>query len=308
MRCFVTVGLWCALLSTVLVRSVVPASRAETPGGARRASLFGRVGGGALLLAVGLAAVLLGPLAARADAQPQIKVNCSVYATNYVDPIALADHLHHQIGNTSTTNTSTGNSLLNSPNTSCNEGWLTSAGWFPVERYESVKGVNIYYRAPGDQTKIKAIPTGLQLLATRQSAMVSGAKYNCNKGPFQDTPPYGCRTTWSTSINFPDCINTSRLADEATNAVYSRTGVCPSTHPYRIPRINYLVMHQNADGVVPNPLQVSAGVNTWADYSFMHADYFAANQPVFNNELLDLCLRNAPDSVTFASPRCGEEP
>jgi hypothetical protein len=307
MHCFVTVGLWCALLSTVLVRSVVSASRAETPGGARRASLFGRVGG-PLLLAVGLAAVLLGPLAARADAQPQIKVNCEVYATNYVDPIAFADHLHHQIGNTSTTNSSTGNSLLNNRSTSCNESWLTSAGWFPMERYESVKGVNVYYRAPGDQTKIKAIPTGLQLLATKQSAMVSGAKYNCNKGPFQDTPPYGCRTTWSTSINFPDCLNTSRLADEATNAVYSRTGVCPSTHPYRIPRINYLVMHQNADGVVPNPLQVSAGVNAWADYSFMHADYFAANQPVFNNELLNLCLRNAPDSVTFASPRCGEEP
>jgi hypothetical protein len=73
--------------------------------------LFGRVGG-ALLLAVSLAAVLLGPLAARADAQPQIKVNCQVYATNYVDPIAFAHHLHHQIGNTSTTNESTGKSLL----------------------------------------------------------------------------------------------------------------------------------------------------------------------------------------------------
>jgi len=307
MRCFITVGCCCALLSTVLGESVVPASRAEAACGERRASLFWRVGS-ALLLAVALATVLLGPLAGRANAQPQIKVNCEVYATNYVDPIAFSDHLHHQIGNTSTTNTSTGNSLLNNRSTSCAQPWLTSAGWFPVERYESVKGVNVYYRAPGDQTKIKAIPTGLQLLATKQSAMVSGAKYNCNAGPFQDTPPYGCRTNWSTSINFPDCINTSRLANEATNAVYSRTGVCPSTHPYRIPRINYLVMHDNADGVVPNPLRVSAGVNAWADYSFMHADYFAANQPVFNNELLNLCLRNAPDSVTFASPRCGEGP
>jgi hypothetical protein len=37
----------------------------------------------------------------------------------------------------------------------------------------------------------------------------------------------------------------------------------------------------------------------------MHADYFAANQSVFNNELLDLCLRDAPDSVTVADPTCG---
>jgi hypothetical protein len=37
----------------------------------------------------------------------------------------------------------------------------------------------------------------------------------------------------------------------------------------------------------------------------MHADYLAANQPVFNDRLIDLCLRNAPDSVTSAHPDCG---
>src|SRR4028119_1487495 len=156
------------------------AARAAGGGGG---SVCGR-GGGALLRAVALAAVLLGPLAARADAQPRIKVNCDVYATNRVDPIALSKHLHHQIGNTSTTNASTGQSLFNNTSTSCNMPWLTSAGWFPVERNEPVKGVNVYYRAPGDQTKIKAIPTGLQLLAKEQSGSdMSGYKYNCNDGP-----------------------------------------------------------------------------------------------------------------------------
>ena len=296
MRCFVTGGTYCAPLS------------AEPTGGGRRGSLFWRLGG-ALLLAVPLAAVLLGFLAGRADATPQLKVNCEVYATNYVDPIALSPHLHRQIGNTSTINKSTGDSLFNNRGTSCNEGWFTSAGWFPVERDESVKGVNVYYRAPGDQTKIKAIPKGLQLLATKQSgSLVSGTKYNCNEGPFRDTPPYGCRSNWATSIAFPDCINTNRLANEATNAVYSRNGACPSTHSYRIPRISYLIMHDNSDSVVPNPLRISAGMNAWEGYSFMHADYFAANQPVFNNELLDLCLRDAPDRATFASPKCGEVP
>ena len=284
MRCFVTGGSCCAPLS------------AEAAGGGRRAPLFWRLGG-ALLLAVPLAAVLLGLLAGRADAEPRIKVNCEVYATNYVDPIALSPHLHHQIGNTSTTNKSTADSLFNNRRTSCNEGWFTSAGWFPVERNESVKGVNVYYRAHGDQRTIKAIPTGLQLLATDQ-------EYNCGTdGTFQETPPYGCRQIWQTRVIFPDCINANRLANEATNAVNSRNGVCPSTHPYRIPQINYLVMHY--DGGVPNPLQVSAGTNAWEAYTFMHADYFAANQPVFNNELLDLCLRDAPDRVRVADSRCG---
>ena len=307
MRYFVTVGLWCALLSTastVLVSSVVvPASRAQAMGG-RRASLFGRVGGGALVLVLLLAAVvLLGPLAARADAQPQIKVNCEVYATNYVDPIAHTDHRHHQIGNTSTTNSSTANSLFNNLRTSCDKSWFTSAGWFPVERYEPVKGVNVYYRAPGDQTKIKAIPKGLQLLGTREQYVCKG---DGTGSGLRSTPVYGCTGTWATNVTFPDCINTNRLADEATNAVDSRNGVCPSTHPYRIPKISYLVMHDN--GGVTNPLRVSAGVDAWKDYTFMHADYFAANQPVFNRELLDLCLRDAPDHLLFASPRCGELP
>jgi uncharacterized protein DUF1996 len=253
-----------------------------------------RIGGA--LLPLLLLMVLL--FAAPADAQPRIKVNCKVYATNYVDPIAHTDHLHHQIGNTSTTNSSTGESLFNNPRTSCNESWFTSAGWFPVERNEPVQGVNVYYRAPGDQKTIKAIPTGLQLLATEQKYMCGG---NNN---FSATPPYGCKDRWSTLVLFPDCINTSRLADETTNAVNSRNhDVCPSTHPYRIPKISFLIMHP--DGGVTNPLQVSAGTNAWADYTFMHADYFAANQSVFNNELLDLCLRDAPDSVTVADPRCG---
>jgi hypothetical protein len=293
MRYFVTVGLCRALLSTVLAGSVVvPASGTQATGGGRRASLFGRVCG-ALLLAVVLAVLF----AARADAQPRIKVNCEVYATNYVDPIAHTDHLHHHFGNTSTTNSSTGTSLFNNRRTSCNQSWFTSAGWFPVEQNEPVKGVIVYYRAPGNQETIKPIPTGLELLATEQ-------QYSCGAATsFSATPLYRCNDTWATSVSFPDCINTSRLANEATNAVNSRSGVCPSTHPYRIPKIAYLIMHP--DGGVTNPLRVSAGTNTWADYTFMHADYFAANQSVFNNELLDLCLRDAPDSVTVANPRCG---
>jgi hypothetical protein len=299
MRCFVTVGLCCALLSTVLVGSVLPASRAEATGG-RRASFFGRVGG-ALLLAVPLAAVLLGPLAARADAQPRIKVHCDVYATNYVDPIASSPHLHQQIGNTSTTNRSTGESLLNNRGTSCNQSWFTSAGWFPVERSESVSGVNVYYKAPGDQTKIRAIPKGLQLLGTRKLYVCNG---DGTGDGLQSTPVYGCNKDWSTSVIFPRCWNGFSLEEHAT--VYGPTnGKCPASHPILLPHISYLVMHKNKDGRMPNPLQVSAGTNEWQGWNSMHADYFAANQPVFNNELLDLCLRDAPDRVTVASPRCG---
>ena len=162
----------------------------ETPG--MRVRGLSCVGGsvgvwrvGTVLLLVLLLAVLL---AARADAKPQIKVNCDVYAENYVDPIAFASHLHRQIGNTSTTNSSTGDSLFNNPSTSCDESWFTSAGWFPVERNESVKGVNVYYRAPGDPTKIKAIPKGLQLLATKQSRQRERRKVQLQRRTVSEYP------------------------------------------------------------------------------------------------------------------------
>jgi len=256
---------------------------------------FWRIGGALLFVLV--LAVLFAP---RADAQPRIKVSCEIYDTNYVDPIAFTDHLHRHFGNTSTTNRSTRQSLLDNRTTSCKEDWFTSAGWFPVERNESVDKVNVYYRAPGDQTEVRPIPTGLQLLAEKQ-------EYNCNQGTFRDTPPYGCAGEWSTRLTFPDCWNRNSL-QETTMVYGSPRGKCPSTHPYRIPRINYLIRHPNTDGVVSNPLRVSAGVDSWENYTFMHGDYFAANQPVFNNTLLDLCLRDALDRVTVADPRCGEGP
>ena len=109
-----------------------------------------------------------------AQAQPQIEVTCQVYDANRVDPIAFSRHLHHQMGNTSTTNSSIGESLFNNTGTSCTMPWLTSAGWFPVEMDEPVRAVNVYYRAPGDQTEIKAIPNGLRPLAT-------GQRYNCGR-------------------------------------------------------------------------------------------------------------------------------
>jgi hypothetical protein len=247
--------------------------------------------------------MLMAFVAHKADAEPRIKVGCKVYATNQVDPIAGAQHLHRQIGNTSTTNRSTGESLLNSPRTSCNQSWLTSAGWFPEERNESVSRVAIYYRAPGDQRQIRDIPTGLQLLGSDYSFRCDNTS---GEEPFQATPPSGCRAGYDTRVHFPDCWNQQSLQE--TTLVNSRNGVCPSSHSYRIPKINYLIQHDNADNRVANPLQVSAGLNAWEPYTFMHADYFAANQPVFNDKLLDLCLRNVSDNTSggFGQPdECG---
>jgi hypothetical protein len=222
---------------------------------------------GAAVLLTLLLAVLL---AARpAEAEPRIKAGgCKVYTTNHVDPIAFAGHLHHQFGNTSTTNSSTGRSLVSSGRSSCAVDWFTSAAWFPVERNEPVRKIAVYYRTPGDQRQVRNIPTGLQLLGTDE-------KYNCGTaGTFQETPPYGRQGSWTTRVVFPDCWNQRSL--EETTTLYSKNGRCPSSHPYKLPQISYLIQHTTTG--VTYPLRVSAGHDAWGPYTAMHADYFAANQ------------------------------
>jgi hypothetical protein len=240
--------------------------------------------GGVLLLAV-LLSVLL---AARpADANPRIKVSgCNVYGPNMVDPIARTQHSHFHFGNTNTNNASTGQSLLATPTTSCKAPWFTSAGWFPEASVPLVSKnqVAVYYRAPGDQTKVQDIPTGLGIVAHEVHIKSGGSLV---------------------TVTFPDCWdgNMASLNNGPANMVKSRNGVCPSTHKYRIPRIFYLIRY---NGTVTSQTMVSSGVNSWVPFgSEMHADYLAANQPVFNDRLIDLCLRNAPDSVTVAHPDCG---
>jgi hypothetical protein len=241
--------------------------------------------GSALLLTL-LLGVLL---AARpADAGTRIKVSgCNVYATNRVDPIAFSQHLHNHFGNTTTTNTSTGRSLLAAKTTSCKEPWFTSAGWFPVAQgvpLVSKNQVAVYYRAPGDRTKVSNIPTGLKIVSHEVHLNSGGS---------------------TVTVTFPDCVqvdaNRRPLLDSVNHSshmVKSRNGVCPSTHPYRIPRVFYLIRY---NGTVTSQTKVSSGANSWAPFgSEMHADYLAANQqPVFN-DLIELCLRDA-----VAAPACG---
>jgi hypothetical protein len=227
-------------------------------------------------------------LAARpADAEPRIKVpGCNVYDTNRNDPIAFSQHLHHHFGNTTTTNASTGQSLQKANTTSCKASWFTSAGWFPVAQkvpLVSKNQVAVYYRAPGDRTKVRDIPTGLKIVSHEVHLNSGGS---------------------TVTVTFPDCVqvdaNGRPLLDSANHSshmVKSRNGVCPSTHPYRIPRVFYLIRY---NGTVTNQTMVSSGVDSWEPFgSDMHADYLAANQPVFN-ELIDLCLRRA-----VADPACG---
>ncbi|MDQ3591169.1 MAG: DUF1996 domain-containing protein, partial [Actinomycetota bacterium] len=243
---------------------------------------------------------------------PRIKANCDVHAINRVDPIAFTPHLHNQIGNTTTTNQSTGQSLFEAGRgaTSCDMPWLTSAGWFPVIENEPVKAVNIYYRAPGDERYVQNLPVGTELLTPDQS-------FRCNTGPgeepFEATPGvvYNCNQDFGIRLDFPDCVDLRYVYDHTRNAAFSNNGRCPVSHPYRIPKVNQLTMYSNADGNVRNPMRVSMGTDQWGTWEDLHADYLAAVQPEFNQTtsfgpaLIELCLRDGQGSPSGPA-RCGQ--
>jgi len=230
--------------------------------------------GGALLLTL-LLGVLL---AARpADASTRIQIRCTVYDRNMEDPIFFTEHLHDHIGNTTTTDASTGESLkaANQPeDRSCDKDWFTSAGWFPVARDPGGRVVPlaprnqviVYYRNPGDATDLQPIPTGLGIFTNDIKIKSSGDRV---------------------TLTFPDCWNERSL--KPADMVSSRQGNCPSEYSYRIPRVSYVIRYS---GTITSLTEVSAGVDAWAPYrTGMHADYLAANQDVFNEQLIDRCLR-----------------
>jgi Domain of unknown function (DUF1996) len=284
---------------------------------------------------VALLAALILTQKAEADS---IRVSCNIYATNEYDPVGHAHHQHMQFGNTSLTNRSTGESLYANKDTSCENGgeWWTNAGWFPEERYEDVPNAIVYYRGPGgNDSQIVDIPRGMELIGKNDpNSPGAEVQYNCgaspgNTAPFQATPPYGCTDNWATYVLFPRCWD--GIGIEHTDVVYGPNRQnCPSTHPYKLPEINYLIRHPNEDGVVPNPLRISGDDGAWLPYTSMHADYFFAAQDEFTravdlngdgriqdnagtasydggyseSSLMDLCIRKAPESLEFNNERC----
>ncbi len=246
--------------------------------------------GGALLLMLLLAVLAAAP----ADADERIKTNgCRVYAVNREDSIDVGSgHLHEQIGNTNHTSQSTGGSLVSSGSSSCSSesSWFTSAGWFPTpQNGNRADRVAVYYRDPGNFNNLRDIPTGLKLMS--HTALFNSAG--------------------SVTMHFPNCLqvqNGQPVLDSfnhMAHAVDAGQRACPSSHPYRIPRISYLIQGTGISG--PNTL-ISAGVNEWRlAGEFMHADYHAGNQPVFNDRLIDLCLNTGNHNEQVHHPDCGKE-
>jgi hypothetical protein len=226
-------------------------------------------------------------LADAADASPRIRAGgCDVYRVDTLDPIAKTDHRHAFTGGRVENNDTTGFEAQADGFTSCNseDDYATSVKWYPCAKRFCPDKDTLYYRDPGDTNNLQPIPTDLRLIS--------------------HTVTFKRKLT---TVRFANCLKTDSdgqpilTHDGPDDAVDAGKKPCPAGYKYRIPQPSILIKW-------PKRLTASTPVSTGSgDYGpagkFMHADYLAANQPEFNDLLIDLCLNN-----DVADRRCGVGP
>ena len=262
----------------------------------------------AVLWALTTIALVIGVTPDQAQAQrtgPILQFGCKVAKVAAMDPITDDRHPHKHVfygNNKSIDPDSTWSSLVNEPSTTCARSFATSAYWHPVTRdgtkVNPIRRLSVYYLGRGQQSKVRPIPDGLQLIANESNGKVD---YRCGQQATVDSPPYGCRADeFRIRVHFPDCWDQKSL--KPSTLVESETGDCPSSHPYRIPKIRMSIHYLNSDGTLKGPLRVSAGAGEWKNARYMHADVFdAPQQPAFNR-MITRCVINIKDNEPTPDP------
>lgn len=176
--------------------------------------------------------------------------------------------------------------LLSSKNTTCGPSWATGLQWNPLTR-DPANGVHsqftnaiVYIRnGVADPSQLRHIPVGAKLLA--KGDLIDGTHrftFNCSPGDqagVKRTPPYGC-TSDEIRIRqrFPQCWD--QKGNNPQNFVYPVNGRCP-TGTVPIPEVSYNIGIRTPNPM-RSPLEVSAGHDSWRDWTFMHMDFWATMQ------------------------------
>jgi hypothetical protein len=201
-------------------------------------------------------------------------------------------------GNTEADAFSTGASIANSGNSSCEGGTTNrSSYWMPAlfnSADEAVipETIFVYYKSFGgsgfQRSTIQPIPSGLEMLATPE---IRGAGHWSFKVGERDGGT-------NLSISFPECLavngnggpvlssedNISHLS-YATN--HNAASGCPSSHPYRIPTVSYVV---HFDVPFNSAWYLSSDESTATKGQSLHADYIAAWDDGAMDELVECTI------------------
>ena len=205
-------------------------------------------------------------------------------------------HDHTYVANTSTNGDSTVRSLR-AAGTTCQRAGDTAAYWVPTlfENGRAVEplGSTIYYR-PRSLGRVSTFPSGLKMIAGEAGAQLPQAMrvtfWNCGvragvpRSSSVPTCPEMRGSSLRLHVNFPDCWNGTSLdsADHKSHMAYSRQGVCPASHPVKVPGISLIIRY---------PIQGGPGITlaSGGEYSG-HADFFNAWNQAELTRLVEGCL------------------
>ncbi len=232
------------------------------------------------------------------------RIYCVTSHFSHDDPVVFpgrsgASHAHMYWGNTGADAFSTANSLATTGNSTCEGGTTNrSAYWIPAlfnSADEAVipESIFVYYKSfggPGFQrSTIQPIPSGLEMLATRD---IRGA----GDWAFRSGAGHG---GVELMVRFPECIavdgsgrpvlssndNISHLSYATENGTASG---CPSSHPYRIPTVSYVVLF---DVPASSGWYLASDDSTATKGQSLHADYVAACDDATMDELVECTIR-----------------
>lgn len=224
-------------------------------------------------------------------------IRCDPSHQAQVDPIVNpgpsgtpSGHRHQFFGARDTDSDSTLESMR-AGGTTCRHPGDTAGYWMP-----SIDGVTprfsfAYYKIePGDQP----FPPGLKMIAGGVGHPESGMKWDCfNGGGSYPAPPTCAANDFVVSrLSFPSCWDGIRLdsADHRSHVAYPTRGVCPSTHPVQLPRINFF--QRWCLGACLAGKQLSDGTTT------VHADFWNTWDQAALVDLINRCRSRNCGQVT----------
>jgi hypothetical protein len=228
-------------------------------------------------------------------------------------------HLHTYFGNTGSNASSTGASLLNSGNSTCDGGTLNrSSYWIPTiltSRGQPLTPMYnmVYYKSgfSGVQpTQISPkFPNGLNMIAGDPSATTAQVEpdftrriaWRCSSddwtGRSMSIPVCAEGQEMIAEILFPQCWDGKNLSspDRVSHMAYGTWGVgCPSSHPVPIPSIQFNI-HWKVPAGGTTGWHLSSDKTADGKGFSIHGDLILAWDPATSATWLANCVRQAAD-------------
>ncbi|MDB3936228.1 DUF1996 domain-containing protein [Granulosicoccus sp.] len=259
------------------------------------------------------------------------RVVCEFSHFAYDDPIIFpnnpgAAHLHMFFGNTDANAYSTADSLLNSGSSTCNGQELNrTAYWIPAfidengdipVPHDAMVYYKGYYTDPSDTREFEVYPPGMRLVSgdAMASSQQAGHRsfrelfFRCykpgtgggNEINVRSVTIPSCASDFDLEVNvrFQTCWNGQNPADYLRNAAFSdvwpTSGSCPSSHPHKLPQLEYRIFYRDHAGssnwILSSDVNMADRTSINGRGYSLHGDWFGGWNAQVNQRWIDNCV------------------